>query len=58
MGDKMSLKKKAKCLICRLLVALGLKSTSSCKAGPLPVTVEAPKKAAKKSTKKSKTKSE
>ncbi len=50
----MSLKKKAKCLLCRLLVALGLKSAKSCQAGPLPTTVEAPKKAKKKSTKKSK----
>lgn len=50
----MSLKKKAKCLLCRLLVALGLKSASSCKAGPLPVSVEAPKQAKKKASKKSK----
>lgn len=50
----MSLKKKVKCLVCRLLVALGVKSVSSCKAGPLPVSVDAPKKAPKKSTKKPK----
>jgi hypothetical protein len=50
----MSVKKKVKCLVCRLLVALGLKSASSCKAGPLPVSVEAPKKATKKSAKKPK----
>jgi hypothetical protein len=51
----MSLKKKVKCLVCRLLVSLGLKSVSSCKAGPLPVNVEAPKKTTKKSTRKTKT---
>lgn len=50
----MSLKKKVKCLVCRLLVALALKSASSCKAGPLPISVEAPKKAPKKSNKKPK----
>ena len=50
----MSLRKKAKCLLSRVLVALGLKSASSCKAGPLPTTVEAPKKAKKKASKKSK----
>ena len=46
----MSIKKKIKCLVCRVLVALGLKSASSCKAGPLPVTP--PKKAKNKTTKK------
>lgn len=48
----MSIKKKVKCLVCRLLVVLGLKSAESCKAGPLPVV--APKKAKKNTTKKSK----
>lgn len=53
----MSLKKKVKCLVCQVLVKLGLKSASGCKAGPLPVNVEAPKKASKKSSsKKTKTK--
>ena len=53
----MSLKKKVKCLVCRVLVKLGLKSATSCKAGPLPVSVEAPKKTSKKSSsKKTKTK--
>jgi hypothetical protein len=31
----MSVKKKVKCLVSRLLVALGLKSAESCKAPPL-----------------------
>lgn len=48
----MSIKKKVKCLVCRILVALGLKSASSCKAGPLPVSVTSPKKSKKKTTKK------
>lgn len=53
----MSLKKKVKCLVCRVLVKLGLKSATSCKAGPLPVSVETPKKTSKKSSsKKTKTK--
>jgi hypothetical protein len=50
----MSLKKRVKCLVCRVLVALGLKSVQSCKAGPLPVAVEAPKKSTKKAGRKSK----
>lgn len=49
----MSLKKKVKCLVSRLLVTLGLKSVESCKAGPLPVTAETPKKSKKKASKKS-----
>lgn len=47
----MSVKKKVKCLVSRLLVALGLKSAESCKAPPLETagakkSVAAAKKAA------------
>jgi hypothetical protein len=47
----MSVKKKIKCLVCRILVKLGLKK--ACSAGPLPtITAEIAKKADKKPAKK------
>jgi hypothetical protein len=50
----MSIKKKIKCLVCRILFKLGLKK--ACSAGPLPTTTtEIAKKPAKK-TRKTKTK--
>lgn len=51
----MSIKKKVKCLVCRILVKLGLKKV--CNAGPLPtVAAEISKKTTKKSTRKPKAK--